>query len=99
MTPGTATATITGPMQLVRAAKKRVVDALKAEGLHVREEKAADSLTLHVSFRTGVPFPAFADASANYPAVTLHLKWQAKSGTATPVGGEVTLKDGKPITA
>jgi hypothetical protein len=99
MTHGEATAILTGPAQLRRAARKRVADALRQEKIVFSERSDETAITIHFAFRAGVPFPAFVSASEQYPACVVQVAWQARSTTGRheAVGGAVTLQAGKPL--
>lgn len=91
-----ATVTITGDPQQRSACEARLRRLLSAQFLkgEATEHHGADALCYDLKVEGGIPFPAFAQASQEFPALHFVAEWvnvaAGEKGSATIVNGRVT---------
>ena len=91
-----ATVTITGDAPLRGACEVRLRRLLSSQFLkdEVAEHHGADALCYDLKVEGGIPFPVFAQASQEFPALSFVAEWvnvaAGEKGLATIVNGHVT---------
>lgn len=91
-----ATVTITGDQDALGACEARLRRLLSSQYLkdEVAEHHGAESLCYDLKVEDGIPFPVFAQASQEFPALTFLAEWvnvaAGEKGLATIVNGHVT---------
>ncbi len=90
--PTTARLVVHGPGQLLRAFRKRVVEAWpkESEDVQCTEQHGKDALQFHLITVSGVPFPALMDISTQYPECVATVHWERGSDS-----GETTIQNGQ----
>ena len=91
-----ATVTITGDAPLRGACEARLRRLLSSQFLkdEVAEHHGADALCYDLMVQGGIPFPVFAQASQEFPALSFAAEWvnvaAGEKGLATIVNGRIT---------
>ena len=87
-----ATITVHGPRQILRAFRKRVVDALCAEAptARVAEMHGEERLEFGLTLQGGIPFPPLVAASCRYPDCVVTVHWEINGAQ-----GETTIQNGQ----
>lgn len=91
-----ATVTITGEKSALAACEARLRRLLSSQFLkdEVAEHHGADALCYDLKVEGGIPFPVFAQASQEFPALSFVAEWvnvaAGEKGRATIVNGRVT---------
>ena len=91
-----ATITITGDPDARGACEERLRRLLSSQFLkdEVEEHHGADALCYDLKVEGGIPFPVFAQASQEFPALSLAAEWvnvaAGEKGRATIINGRVT---------
>ena len=87
-----ATITVHGPRQILRAFRKRVVESLGAEATTARvvETHDEDRLEFGLILQGGIPFPPLVAASSRYPDCVVTVHWEINGAQ-----GETTIQDGQ----
>lgn len=90
MAAATATVSIAGPGEQVRAMRKHVREAFRSQGESVREALStaganAAPLSLTVTARGGIPFPQLVEASARLPECVVTIRLSVDGGTTETV--------------
>lgn len=90
--PTTARLLVHGPGQLLRAFRKRIVEAWPKENGEVQwtEQHGKDLLQFHLITATGVPFPALMDISTQYPDCIATVHWERGADC-----GETIIQNGQ----
>ncbi len=88
-----ATITVHGPRQILRAFRKRMVESIGADATIARVVETHDEerLEFGLTFQGGIPFPPLVAASSRYPdcVVTVHWEINGAQGEATIQNGQV----------
>ncbi|MBL8381112.1 MAG: hypothetical protein JNM79_24805 [Burkholderiales bacterium] len=89
MATETASISIAGPRDQVRAMRKHVRDAFRSQGESVRDAPSAGApaapLALAVSARRGIPYPQLVEASARLPECVITIRLSADGRTSETV--------------
>lgn len=87
-----ATVTVHGPRQLLRAFRKRLVESLRAEAASARvvEAHQEERLEFSLTLRGGIPFPPLVATSGQYPDCVVTVHWEIDGAQ-----GETTIQNGQ----
>lgn len=87
-----ATITVHGPRQILRAFRKRVVESLGAEATNARVVETHDEerLEFGLTLQGGIPFPPLVAASCRYPDCVVTVHWEINGAQ-----GETTIQNGQ----
>ena len=87
-----ATVTVHGPRQILRAFRKRVVESLGAEAATARVVETHDEerLEFGLTLQGGIPFPPLVAASCRYPDCVVTVRWEINGAQ-----GETTIQNGQ----
>ncbi|MDH4150084.1 MAG: hypothetical protein OEW79_04730 [Betaproteobacteria bacterium] len=91
-----ATLTVAGPRETLKACGAHIKTMLTAEVLdgELEEHHGDDALAYDFKVRGGIPFPAFANASQEFPDVVITAEWvnvgAGRKGRARIANGEIT---------
>ena len=100
-----ATVTVTGEPALLGACERRLRRLLSAQFLkdEVTEHHGARGLCYDLKVEGGIPFPVFAQASQEFPALEFAAEWvnmaAGEKGAATIINGRVSVQTGDRIPA
>ena len=86
----TATVTVHGPRQMLRAFCKRLIESLDAEAASVRviEAHQEERLEFGLTLQGGIPFPQLVAASGQYPDCVVTVHWEIDGAQ-----GETTIQN------
>jgi hypothetical protein len=91
-----ATVTVTGDKALLDACDARIRQLLDEQVVdgEVAEQHGEETLCYDLMVKGGIPFPAFAAASREFPALTIEVQWVDAGAGAK---GTVTIANGRAI--